>query len=202
MNQRSIGNLLGLLSMRYAPAIHPSECFALQWKKLPSYARMTRRRIFKSPSSIPLHSLQQYKRPILLVGEDLPWHIKRSGAKNVDQLLMWVERRHLSEVERCERQKKPIDLINDWTECMMTLCEGRYEIAEVIAAIDDLFPKKAPERIVLLSSTHRAKGKEWDTVYVLEDTFFIRRGNPREERNLIYVARTRAINNLINVKGR
>lgn len=136
------------------------------------------------------------------VSDRLKFMIKRSGAKKIDDLLVWIENWRETEIARLTRQRKPIETANDYAECFLTLCEGRFEIAEVINAIDELFPKNMPERIVILSSVHRAKGKEWKRVFVLEDTFFLKNGNPREEVNLAYVARTRAMNVLIKVKGR
>jgi len=136
------------------------------------------------------------------VSDRLKFMIKRSEAKTIDALLAWIEKWRETEVARLTRQHKPIETANDYAECLSTLCEGRFEIVEVIQAIDDLFPKNMPERIVILSSVHRAKGKEWKRVFVLEDTFFLKNGNPREEVNLAYVARTRAMNMLIKVKSR
>lgn len=136
------------------------------------------------------------------VGENLKFMIKRSSASTVDALLAWVDQWAETEVSRRETQKKPIDIINDTAECLHTLCEGRYEIAEVVAAIDELFPVNMPERIVLLSSIHRAKGEEYDNVFLLQDTLFLKRGDPQEERNLAYVGITRAKHKLTMVSGR
>lgn len=136
------------------------------------------------------------------VADSLNFMIKRSNAKTVDGLLAWVEQWRSSEVERRQGTRKPIDLINDQAECLTTLCEGRYEIVDVVKAINDMFPRDMPERIVLLSSTHKAKGKEWKRVFVLQSTYFLKRGDPREEKNLIYVAFTRAMEKLVKVKGK
>lgn len=137
------------------------------------------------------------------VAEHLKFMVKRSGAETVNALLEWTEKWREAEVARREGTKKPIESVNDTAECISTLCEGRFEIHEVIQAIEDLFPdpKKMPERIVLLSTIHRAKGKEWKRVAVLEDTCFLKNGNQREERNLAYVARTRAMHVLWRVRG-
>lgn len=50
---------------------------------------------------------------------------------------------------------------------------------------------------VTLASTHKAKGKEWDRVYVLRDTYM--RRQTTEEANLLYVAITRAKKELVYV---
>lgn len=138
------------------------------------------------------------------VAENLKFMIKRSGATTVDGLLEWVETWRESEVDRRKKSRKPIEPVNDTAECMSTLCEGRYTIDDVLNTIDNLFPnpKNMPERIVLLSTTHRAKGKEWKRVFMLVDTYFLKCGNPREEKNLAYVARTRAMTSLFKVHGK
>lgn len=138
------------------------------------------------------------------VAENLKFMIKRSGAETIDALLDWVEQWRVTETERRSRSRKPIEIVNDTAECFDTLCEGRYDIADVIQAIEDLFPnpKTFPNRIVVLSTVHRAKGKEWKRVFMMRDTFFLKRGNPREEKNLAYVAETRAMNELIMVNGK
>lgn len=136
------------------------------------------------------------------VADNLIGMIKRSKTSTVDQLLDWIEQWREIEIARRTKQKRSTTSIEDQAECLITLCEGCLEIKEVISRIEEMFPKDMPEKVVLCSSTHRAKGKEWKRVFVLEDTFMLKNGNPKEERNLIYVARTRAMQTLFKVHGR
>jgi superfamily I DNA/RNA helicase len=54
--------------------------------------------------------------------------------------------------------------------------------------IDDLFERNSRGECVVFSSVHKAKGREWEEVFVLADT--LRSGG--EEDNIAYVAYTRA----------
>ena len=58
---------------------------------------------------------------------------------------------------------------------------------------------KDDAQVILLSSTHKAKGLERERVWVLSDTY-MRRPDP-EERRLYYVAVTRAKKELVLVEG-
>lgn len=136
------------------------------------------------------------------VGENLKFMIKRSKADTVEGLLSWVDAWCASEVERREAKNKSTEVITDTAEMIHILCEGRYTIPDVHAAIEQAFPSKLPENIVLLSSIHKSKGLEARDVYILVDTLFLKKGNPREEQNLAYVADTRASHKLVHVKGR
>jgi len=66
---------------------------------------------------------------------------------------------------------------------------------EVKDNIDRLFKDGDDKNRVILSTTHKAKGLERDRVFMLDGTY--RRGkDTREENNLVYVAWTRAKNEL------
>lgn len=136
------------------------------------------------------------------VADSLHFMIKRSGATTVNGLLAWVDKWVESETERRKAARKPIDSIEDQAECMRTLCEGRHDLKDVADAIDQLFPEKPNFKIVLLSTTHKAKGCEWERVFMLRNTYFLQNGDEQEEKNLYYVAQTRAINELVMVTGK
>jgi superfamily I DNA/RNA helicase len=82
-------------------------------------------------------------------------------------------------------------------------------VAEVLSAIERLFSDQKPENAVILSSTHKAKGLERDRVWLLQDTYLRSRRNrlgvwegpSQEEKNLFYVAVTRAKSELVLVEG-
>lgn len=98
----------------------------------------------------------------------------------------------------------------DHQECLLALQEANPEAnAEALSTIiGDLFADRSA--IITLSTGHKAKGMEWDTVYHLDPHRIPQRsalvaaenGNPvplQQERNLEYVINTRAKHRLVFV---
>ena len=91
------------------------------------------------------------------------------------------------------------------------LTEGVVGIPELKARIDGLFTDDGlgAKGVITCSSIHKFKGLESPRVFVLKDTLkpFVKRGHTgpveptQEERNLEYVAISRAINELVYVHG-
>jgi superfamily I DNA/RNA helicase len=84
--------------------------------------------------------------------------------------------------------------VTDKAEALLALCEGATGVPEVQARIETIFSDVQAGKCVVLSSVHRAKGLEWDRVFLLADTF-TRKGD--EEDNVRYVAITRAKSELV-----
>ncbi len=86
-----------------------------------------------------------------------------------------------------------IALINDQADTLICLGEDLTGVAELETRVETLFSDSAPGQApcVLFSSTHKAKGLEWDRVFVLSGTYMKRKGC-LEEENIYYVAITRA----------
>lgn len=85
-----------------------------------------------------------------------------------------------------------IAMIEDQRDMLIALVEGCASVDEAMARIDTLFGDTVPgatENAVVCSSVHRAKGLEADRVFVLQSTI---KDSTREERNIAYVAITRA----------
>lgn len=78
---------------------------------------------------------------------------------------------------------------------------------QLIALIDSMFKDgdNLPKMTMTLSTIHKAKGREWDTVYILGRSTLMPSPYARQEwqleqeRNLMYVAVTRAKNTLVDV---
>jgi DNA helicase II / ATP-dependent DNA helicase PcrA len=95
--------------------------------------------------------------------------------------------------------------LSDRVECIEALCEGMATVQEVLARIDQLFQDVTPgdhSAYVLLSSVHRAKGLESHTVRIIRPELMPhpmarQPWEQEQERNLLYVACTRAISTLI-----
>lgn len=141
-----------------------------------------------------------------------------------ERLTQWLTR----EVERLSKKipvsEQAIETAQDKVATIRAIAdsEGVKTVADVIARLTALFDltkrdsaeteaadKLADMTRVVFSSTHRAKGQERETVFLLRDTFMrARRGRngemippSLEEANLLYVAITRAKSELVYAHG-
>lgn len=140
------------------------------------------------------------------LGKSLIAMIKKSGTKDVDMFLDWLQEWETMEVERLLKAKRDSSVVSDKADCLRTLCEGTRSIQDVKSNIDNLFHDGDDHNRVILSSTHKAKGLERDRVFMLRDTYRNGRqpdkGGGKEEDNLAYVAITRAKKELYLVSGK
>lgn len=108
-------------------------------------------------------------------------------------------------IER-EASEAAIQAHIDSCDCIEILCDSHDNLFSLLESIDRLFSESDSEKKVILSSIHRAKGSENDTVYILHPHLLGRRGKNQEatvqEVNLAYVALTRSTNRLVLVDGR
>ena len=92
-------------------------------------------------------------------------------------------------------------------QCIELLCEGASIVGDVINRIKKLFDdtsKGQRKNKIVLSSVHRAKGLEADTVYILEEQMMPHpmaelEWEIEQEYNIRYVALTRSKNTLVLV---
>lgn len=136
------------------------------------------------------------------IGRMLTGMIQRSRAQTVPQLLAWITEWETEEVERLTKAKRAraIDNAHDKADTLREFCDDKQEIAEVLREIDGLFVEDKSQYVVC-STVHRLKGDEANRVFVLEETFFLQRGDPVEEANIHYVAITRSKRELYRVRG-
>lgn len=119
----------------------------------------------------------------------------------------WRERqtkRALAKAKRKSTAEERIGQINDQADTLICLGEDLTGVAELETRIDSLFSDSTQGQppCVLFSSTHKAKGLEWDRVFVLSSTYMRGRNGISaglEEENIYYVAITRAKKSLILV---
>jgi DNA helicase-2/ATP-dependent DNA helicase PcrA len=77
--------------------------------------------------------------------------------------------------------------LHDQAECIRVFLEQGSTLGEAIAYAEHLFTSSGP---IKLSTVHKAKGLEYDTVFIIErELFRLDRG---QDKNLLYVAQTRA----------
>jgi superfamily I DNA/RNA helicase len=119
----------------------------------------------------------------------------------LERLVRWEER----EIARASKLSgsvewiaSKIDQIQDRASALRAVADGASSVRELEVRVEEIFSNIAEGRAVVFSSVHKAKGLEWDRVFVLSDTF---REGRREERNIRYVAITRARNELVWVGG-
>ena len=132
------------------------------------------------------------------VGASLAAFVKKSKAKTVEALRSYVEEWASKECARLAAKRRDTQAIEDRAACILALSEGASSVEDVVANIQSLFADKDEQAIITLSSTHKAKGLERDRVWVLRATYL--RRDESEERNLLYVAQTRARKTLVLVK--
>lgn len=93
-----------------------------------------------------------------------------------------------------------VDQTRDQADMLRALMEDAETMKEVMANCDYLFTDDPDASQVVCSSVHKAKGLEANRVFILWDSLY-RRGVTDEERNIEYVATTRAISYLGIVRG-
>ncbi len=124
------------------------------------------------------------------LGKSLLTLVKSSKAKSVNGLISWLDNYRSKETERLIQLKRDPSQVEDKVECLIALCEGMDTIQSVKDNIERLFHDGDDTSRVILSSTHKAKGMERNRAFLLQKTY--RPGKGVEEDNLLYVAQTRA----------
>lgn len=135
------------------------------------------------------------------VAEQIKKLVEKSKAEEIGDLLAWVSDWSEREVAKLVKAGKSCDVVCDKRDCVFALAEGVFSVRELLARIDRLFTDAIEGRVVLLTSTHKAKGLEWDRVYLLADTYRADCSDDPQEANLLYVGITRAKAELVLVRG-
>jgi superfamily I DNA/RNA helicase len=135
------------------------------------------------------------------VAEAIKKLVLKSKAREVSDLLSWVSDWSEREMAKLVKAGKNCDVVADKRDCVFALAEGVFSVDELIARIDRLFTDAIEGRVVLLTSTHKAKGLEWDRVFLLQDTYRADCSSDPQEANLLYVGITRAKRELVLVSA-
>ena len=148
------------------------------------------------------------------IGQNLIKLCKKWKARSLLELSNRLESHREKETQKfmANGQEQQADQLNDQLDCLLSLLDRAREVDNsiegLIRLIESMFTDSVtgqPQRVLTLSSVHKAKGREWDTVYLLSrDTLmpskFARQDWQREqELHLIYVAITRAKVDLIEI---
>lgn len=146
------------------------------------------------------------------IGKGLIALVRRMKGRSVPDLLAKIEAWATRENQRNQAAltaatngrkaalKAKIEAVHDQADMMISLTDGAKNVDEVTSRIESLFTDDGlgAAGIITCSSVHRAKGLEADRVFILRDT--LRDGN-QEERNICYVAITRAKKELVWVNA-
>ena len=153
--------------------------------------------------------------PCKIIGRDIRASalglIATLSPTSVNDLMVKMYRQQDHDIQYLRNQKPTpvaaILAIEDKFACLLAICKQATSIEDVLATIDELFSSKSDEvDCIRLSSIHRAKGLEARNVYILHPELL---PHPmansdwqiEQEINLKYVAITRAIENLIWMRG-
>jgi DNA helicase II / ATP-dependent DNA helicase PcrA len=160
--------------------------------------------------------LIRQKIPCNIEGRDIAQQLIRLATKwrrvkTLDELEKKLEEYLEGRRKKLEAKKanNAIAALEDQVECLKAvieqcLTEGKDQVDCVVEYVETLFADGV-DHVLVLSTIHKSKGREWHTV-----AFYDRAGTcpspyaelewqMRQERNLMYVAATRAMNTLIDV---
>tara|TARA_R110000787_G_scaffold631_6_gene2347 strand:- start:944 stop:2581 length:1638 start_codon:yes stop_codon:yes gene_type:complete len=137
------------------------------------------------------------------------------AAKTVNGLETKLREYEAREVGKAmaKQQEQKAERITDEVATILVVIErvranGLDRVTDVVDAIEEIFADGVSDKGMLtLCSTHKSKGMEWDTVYLLDreklmpSPFAKQAWQLDQEINLIYVAVTRAKQTLVEVTG-
>jgi DNA helicase-2/ATP-dependent DNA helicase PcrA len=143
------------------------------------------------------------------IGQGLLNLMDRMKAKDVADLLAKLEKwlgKELAKVAGTRREQSITQRLTDQVDCIIALSEDCDRVADVKQRVRDIFVKfednGAPKAAVVLSSIHKAKGLEAGRVFWFNPDLTCKgeqEWQQRQERNLKYVAATRAKLTLVRV---
>lgn len=135
------------------------------------------------------------------LGTKLTGLLARSRSEKVPEVLEELGRFVESETERLVAARKDdmAEELVDNLEALRAISEGVTSLSALTVKVEALFSdeRDATDGVIAFMTVHKAKGREFDRVWMFESTF---RLNSIEGENLYYVAITRAKKELILVQ--
>ena len=144
-------------------------------------------------------------KPARIEGRDLGKQLigmaRSLKANSVPNFLVKLQSWEDKQVDRLSKSKnadKKIEQAQDIAATLRCVAEVAQNVDDITARLSTLFgdSQDSTTPAIILSSVHKAKGLEWDRVFMLCDTF---KDRNQEERNIRYVAITRARRELFYV---
>lgn len=160
--------------------------------------------------------------PAAIVGKDMTSRLstlakkigKRAKDGSVGAFCAAAEEHAAREIEklaaRIPVREAAIDAIRDNVDCLLAFAENAETFDGILANIANVVRENDSTARVDFTTTHKAKGRERNRVFLFRDTFLCSRKDPKtgewmtpseEEFNLLYTATTRAKNELVYVNG-
>ena len=137
------------------------------------------------------------------IGDDLIGLVKQLDPVDMYDLNRRLSRWHERETKKLldrEAHESAFDALNDKLSCVKELASEVSTPCELIDVCEKLFSDATSSERVQLSSIHRAKGLEADQVFLIRPELCCARASNEEayqqEKNLLYVAITRAKSHL------
>jgi superfamily I DNA/RNA helicase len=180
-------------------------------------------RLNKPNVAVCLGLLRQGKRARIEgrdIGLRLEEHAKKANplyaSQGLDLTLLELESYREREVQKLVSRNKPesaIAMLEDEVDATVLIVERAMETTpgaswhHFTGLLADLFGDDVSKSSIVLSSVHKAKGREWSRVFVLGYSdympFHLAKApwELEQEHNLMYVAKTRAEHTLIYVNG-
>lgn len=160
------------------------------------------------------YSLLQRDVPVTILGRDigaaLAGVVKKMRATDIDNLLLKLGDWHVREISRAESTGRNPERVEDQYTCLVffirSLDSDSQTIPDLLAKIDLMFSEETSNTKVVLSTIHRAKGLEYPLVFILDRSLLPSRyaklpWQREQERNLHYVAVTRAMERLVYINS-
>lgn len=141
------------------------------------------------------------------VGASLLSIIRKLKARSIPEVVRKAEawgQRMIARAGNSEKAENKIQLINDQVQTIVALVEGLGSVSEIEARVHAIFSDSTDRSnqgstAIVCSTVHKAKGLEWNRVFILGATF---KRSGGQEDNVYYVAQTRAKKHLTYVGGR
>lgn len=138
------------------------------------------------------------------IGKQLVGIIKSLKARSIPQLIEKIEKwgdKMKNRFRNSKHAEAQCELVNDQVATLLACVEGLTGVSEVEPRIMSLFQDTDgnSKPSVVFSSVHKAKGLEWNRVFILRRTFKIQQADDTvsDEANIYYVAITRAKQELV-----
>lgn len=144
------------------------------------------------------------------IGEKLVSLVKKMMATNIPDLLARLDNWRERETSLAMQRGADPSTIEDQHAAIVVIVQSQDEnartIADLCARISLLFSDENVKSKVVLSTIHKAKGEEWDKVFLLDwglipSKYATQTWQKRQERNLQYVAITRTKNELYYINS-
>ena len=147
------------------------------------------------------------------IGNGLKKLLTRWKLNSLDAYERKLDKYEAEQTTRLLAAKKEVQLQNllDQIETVRVIIDqcrqdGKHDLASIVAHVDAMFGDKVTGMLVL-SSIHKAKGREWNKVFWLDrqgtcpSKWARQQWQQQQEKNLMYVAATRAKSELIDVSA-